>query len=304
MQGRVSEFGVTPLLRMQESLPRQFEKNELLTLEIILRQPSGELRLRSAEGLELDIFLPDLAADWPLTRPLLLRVLANQPRLLLALESRPQPPERMNDGLLDALVLRDNPRFSKHKPQVFELANAWRVQLLGTISYLAMRVAQDGGQYASGSLFSAQLMNQPEPAESANIPLWLWGGPILRLWFVEEDASQSSAVKSVPLELLLEIVLPKWGRIKLVLSQEAKTLALSLWADALWHDELSALEYHFKAAAIRLGLRLVRFSIAGQQRPLRSMPTSKAATLSAAQLPLPIFKFAAEVLVLLEAMDD
>lgn len=303
MQGRVSEFGVTPLLRMQESLPRQFKNNELLTLEIILRQPSGELRLRSLDGLELDICLPDLAADWPLTRPLLLRVLANQPRLLLALESTPPKPVPINDSLLDALVLRDNPRFSKHKPQVFELANAWRVQLLGTISYLAMRVAQDGGQYASGSLFSAQLMSQQAPAESANIPLWLWGGPILRLWFVEEDASQSSAVKPAPLELLLEIVLPKWGRIKLVLSQEAKTLALSLWADALWHDELSALEYHFKAAAIRLGLRLVRFSVAGQQRP-RSMPTSKAATLSAAQLPLPLFKFAAEVLVLLEAMDD
>jgi hypothetical protein len=302
MQGRVSEFGVTPLLRMQESLPRQFAKNELLTLEIILRQPSGQLRLRSLDGFELDVCLPDLAADWPLTRPLLLRVLANQPRLLLALESKPQPPERMNDGLLDALVLRDNPRFSKHKPQVFELANAWRVQLLGTIAYLAMRVAQDSGQYASGSLFSAQMISQQAPAESANIPLWLWGGPILRLWFVEEDASQSSAVKPAPLELLLEIVLPKWGRIKLVLSQEAKTLRLSLWADELWHDELSALEYHFKAAAIRRGLRLVRFSVAGQQRP-RSMPTSKAATLNAAQIPLPLFRFAAEVLVLLEAMD-
>ncbi|MFC7419124.1 hypothetical protein ACFQNF_04470 [Iodobacter arcticus] len=302
MLERVSEVVVAPLLRVQESLPSQFKKNELLTLEIIHRQPSGELRLRSAEGLELDVCVPDLAADWPLTRPLLLRVLANQPRLLLALESRPQPPKHINDGLLDALVLRDNPRFSKHKPQVFELANAWRVQLLGTISYLAMRVAQDGGQYAPGSLFSAQLMSQQAPAESANIPLWLWGGPILRLWFAEKDAPQSSTVKPVPLELLLEIVLPKWGRIKLVLSQEAKTLALSLWADELWYDELSALEYHFKAAAIRLGLRLVRFSVAGQPRP-RSMPTSKAATLNAAQLPLPLFKFAAEVLVLLEAMD-
>ncbi|AMC36089.1 hypothetical protein [Janthinobacterium sp. B9-8] len=298
MQVRVSEFGVTPLLRMQES----FKKNELLTLEIIHRQPSGELRLRSAEGLELDVCLPNLATDWPLTRPLLLRVLANQPRLLLVLESMPQPAERMNDGLLDALVLRDNPRFSKHKPQVFELANAWRVQLLGTISYLAMRVAQDGGQYVSGSLFSAQLMSQQAPAESANIPLWLWGGPILRLWFVEEDSPKNSPAKPAPLELLLEIVLPKWGRMKLVLSQEAKTLALSLWVDELWYDELSALEYHFKAAAIRLGLRLTRFSIAGQPRP-RSMPTSKAATLRAAQLPLPLFKFAAEVLVLLEAMD-
>ncbi len=300
MLGRVCSTGLTP--RMQETLASQFKSNELLLLDIIARQPCGELHLRSAAGVELNICLPELAADWPLSKPLLLRVLENKPRLLLALETKPGQQVSTNEGLLDALVLRDNPRFSRHKPQIAELANAWRVQLLGTISYLAMRVAQDGGQYASGSLFSAQLISQPAPAESANIPLWLWGGPILRLWFVEEDEPQHCAVKPRPLELLLEIVLPKWGRIKLVLSQEAKTLALSLWADDIWHDELSALEYHFKAAAIRLGLRLVRFSVAGQQRP-RSMPTSKAATLSAAQLPLPLFKFAAEVLVLLEAMD-
>lgn len=300
MLGRVCSTGLTP--RVQETLASQFKSNELLLLDIIARQPCGELHLRSAAGVELNICLPELAADWPLNKPLLLRVLENQPRLLLALETKPRPQVSTNEGLLDALVLRDNPRFSRHKPQIAELANAWRVQLLGTISYLAMRAAQDGGQFAAGSLFSPQLLSQQAPAESANIPLWLWGGPVLRLWLAEEDSPESRTAYPAPLELLLEIVLPKWGAIKLVLSQSAKNLALSLWADALWNDELGALEYHFKAVAMRLGLRLVRFSVSEQQR-LRSMPASKAATLSAAQLSLPLFKFAAEVLVLLEAMD-
>jgi hypothetical protein len=291
MLERVSEAGFMPLLQAKESSP--FKEGDLLT--IIARQQSA-VRLRTPDGLELDICLPDLSADC-LGRQL--RVLASQPRLQLALENMPKP-ELINDGLLDALVLRDNPRFSKNKPQVFELANAWRVQLLGTISYLAMRLAQDNGAHFPLALLQLGVSTQAAPAESVSMPLWLWGGPVLQLWFVEDEAEPSSELVESAVELLLEITLAKWGHIQLLLRYRHSRLVLNLGADSEWYFALSALEPQFKQIAARLGLHLAVY-VGEPLADLRRLSVCKAAHLCSAQLPPPLFKLAAEVLVLLEA---
>ncbi|MDW5417395.1 hypothetical protein R6242_12545 [Iodobacter sp. CM08] len=280
-----------PLLQAKES--SSFKEGDLLT--IIAKQQSV-VRLRTPDGLELDICLPDISADW-LGRQL--RVLASQPRLQLALETIPKP-ELSNDGLLDALVLRDNPRFSKNRPQIFELANAWRVQLLGTISYLAVRLAQDNGPHLPLALLQLGVSTQAAPAESVSMPLWLWGGPVLQLWFIEDEAEPSFESAESAVELLLEITLAKWGPIQLLLRYRHSRLVLNLGAESEWHFALSALEPQFKQIASQLGLQLAVY-VGEPLVGLHRLQASKAARLSPAQLPLPIFKLAAEILVLLEA---
>ena len=301
MLERLSELTTVPLLRGQASLPGPFKTGDLLTLEILARQPSGELRLRTAEGLELNLCLPDLAADWPLSRPLLLRVLASQPRLVLTLEQVvPRQRGQEAGGMADALILRDNPRFSKNKPQNFELANAWRVQLLGTISYLGMRLAQENGHLPAAFLpFSSAV--RPELAESASMPLWLWGGPVLRLWFVDEEGESPEPDTPQAAELMLEINLPGWGDIQLLLRYRRHTLVLNLGAGEDCHERLKRLEPVFRNAALRLGAYYFCFTLGLPLAHIQRMPVARAAALLPEQLPLPLFKFAAEALVALES---
>ncbi|OWY39957.1 hypothetical protein CEK28_04235 [Xenophilus sp. AP218F] len=263
-----------------------------------------------------------LLDGWPEAWPALasgdalrLRVLSLQPVLQLAwlAAAKPAAPVAAEEGaglaraLLPEAALQ--PRLQPREAAPSQLAEAWHAALQGQLRQIRQRFQQQGGQAVSALLLPQwQALAQadaPQPGLPLWLPFWLWGGPRLAMWLERPDDDWPPPDETLA-DLLLELELPFWGRLRLRLRRMAGGVWLGLSVDEARCAALRQRKPALAAAAARAGVRLLACGIGPQPR-LRGEPLEDDVLKldGLRYLPPPsLFAVAAELLLCLREPDE